>query len=111
MAAVTDLRLRFATATIFFTYDEVTAQAQRLVDDRDRYSGDSLRFLLCATTGLRRDALRSICSHLRPECFGAGSAADRAAAQFRTGHRYVCFCPNSDRRSRAKPESGCGPIH
>ncbi len=45
-----DLRLRFAAATILVAYDEVTAQAQTLADDRHRYSGDSLRFLFRAAS-------------------------------------------------------------
>ena len=40
----------------FSRYDEVTAQAPGLADDRDRDSGDPVHFLFCATAGLRRDA-------------------------------------------------------
>ena len=42
----------------FSRYDEVTAQAPGLADDRDRDSGDPVHFLFCATAGLRRDARR-----------------------------------------------------
>ena len=58
------LRRGLAAATIFIRYDEGTAQAQGLADDRDRHSGDPVHFLFRATAGLRRDALRSICSHV-----------------------------------------------
>ncbi|OLD85053.1 MAG: hypothetical protein AUG81_13610 [Verrucomicrobia bacterium 13_1_20CM_4_54_11] len=40
-----------------FRYDEVTAQAPGLADDRDRDSGYPVHFLFRAAAGLRRDAL------------------------------------------------------
>src|SRR5206468_9980476 len=87
--AAADLRLRFASATIFTRYDEGTAQAQGLVDDRDRRSGDPVHFLFRATAGLRRDALRSFCSNVRPKYFDARSAANRAAPESGAGARHV----------------------
>ena len=76
-------------ATIFIRYDEGTAQAQGLADDRHRRSGDPVRFLFRATAGLWRDALRSICSHVRPKCFHTGSAANGAAPEPGAGPRHV----------------------
>lgn len=38
-------------------YDEVTAQAPELADDRDRDPGDTVHLLFRATAGLRRDAI------------------------------------------------------
>ena len=65
---VFDFRLPFAAEDSrlynFFRYDEVTAQAPGLADDRDRDSGDPVHFLFCATAGLRRDARGQVCSHL-----------------------------------------------
>lgn len=66
-SAATDLRLRFAAATIFIAYDEVTPQAPGLADDRDRNSRDPLRFLFCEGTGLRRDEARRRWPDLRPQ--------------------------------------------
>jgi len=51
-----DLRLS-GVPLVLVRYDEVTAQAQRLADDRDRDSGHSVRFLFCPDAGLRRDAV------------------------------------------------------
>src|SRR5262249_61729106 len=48
----------------FVRYDEVTAETPRLADDRHRDFGDPVHFLFCATTGLRCDARRQVCSHL-----------------------------------------------
>ena len=47
-----------------FRYDEVTAQAPGLADDRDRDSGDSFHLLFRKDTGLRADARGQVCSHL-----------------------------------------------
>ena len=42
------LRLRAPASTVCFHYDEVTAQASSLVDDRDRHSRDPFHLLFRA---------------------------------------------------------------
>ena len=62
-------------------YDEVLRQASPLVDDRHRHSRDTFHFLFRYNGRLRRDALRSIRSHLRSERFDGGSPANGALVQ------------------------------
>jgi len=50
----------------FTRYDEGTAQAQRLADDRNRHSGDSLHLLFRQDAGLRRDGTRQRRADLWP---------------------------------------------
>ena len=84
-----NLRLSLDAVTIFIRYDEGTAQAQGLADDRHRHPGGPVRFLFCAKAGLRRDALRSIRSRVRPKYFDARSAANCPATQLGAGDRHV----------------------
>ena len=52
-----------------FRYDEGTAQAQGLADDRYRHSDDPVHLLLRQDTGLRRDGARRRCRDLRPQAY------------------------------------------
>ena len=67
-----DLRLSYAAATICVAYDEVTAQAQRLADDRDRDPCHPLHFLLCEDAGLRCDGAWRGWPDLRPQADPSG---------------------------------------
>src|SRR6266566_4830005 len=90
-------------------YDEVTSQASSLVDDRDRHSRDPFHLLFRATARLRGDALRSIRSHLRSECFDVGSPANGALVQPGAGPWHVGFHASPD-SGRAGSEPGLYPV-
>src|SRR4030095_211935 len=91
-------------------YDEVTAQASSLVDDRYCHSRDPFHLLFRTTAGLRRDALRSIRSDLRSECFDIGSPANGALVRSCARPWHVGFRGKSGPEC-ARSEPGLCPVH
>ena len=80
-------------------------------DVRDRDPGDSLRFLFCATSGLRRDRPGSLCTYLDPNVSVLEAQQMARLLSLAQALGMTDFVGTMTAGARHEPESGSGSIH